>query len=316
MGGACGMGPQYEHVVSIIGMGPQYEYFVSSKSQAKRANKYGSGVRKTQDYKKQEQAIHMPLLWGPGTRGLGCVACTSTARDEKVVGNCPSSCSTKKAVDVRMNELKQAKAKAKPMLSIVRKTFRNATVRSTNVEDDEQRSVAEETKNRCPQGSYGCCLKCMRAADVSTYKVDSRDRIVCRQPDCKMTNCITKWFCVKCSNIASAGRNMSSKVEFANCVCYAKLLLARGQIVLSCPQASCRGWKAYDSVSFSSNLRIFCPRCSCRRIWTEWNCFVCNMKVPNCICKEEKVRNPKVNKRPAKQNKPSAIRKRTHKSSS
>ena len=41
------MGPQYEHVVSIIGMGPQYEYFVSSKSQTKRANKYGSGVRKT-----------------------------------------------------------------------------------------------------------------------------------------------------------------------------------------------------------------------------------------------------------------------------
>ena len=48
MGGACGMGPHYEHFVNIIGMGPEYEYFVSRKSQTKRAKKkYGSGVRKT-----------------------------------------------------------------------------------------------------------------------------------------------------------------------------------------------------------------------------------------------------------------------------
>jgi len=180
--------------------------------------------------------------------------------------------------------------------------------------------VGTTTRNPFPSEHIGLCPHCHKAADVSSFSVDSENRIWCNQSGCKSMSVITHWVCVKCSRETNTQRKASkdAKVKFENCVCYAKLLARQGKIVLRCPQSNCRGWKDYDELPTSSDCRIICHVCSSRQPLGTWHCFGCNMSRTNCICTRPSIANTSfarkrpasVLKRPAQQSLPTSTSKR------
>jgi hypothetical protein len=170
-----------------------------------------------------------------------------------------------------------------------------------------------KTDNPFPQGHHGLCPHCLKAADVSFFRMDSKNRIWCNKPKCKTRSCITSWFCVKCSDKANSQRRSGKdiKIEFDQCMCYAKILSQQGKVIVSCPQVTCPGWSAYDKLPASREARITCGVCGGRRPVVKWHCFTCNMTKDMCICnRAEQSDRSSVRKRPARRGLPKANPKR------
>lgn len=244
---------------------------------------------------------------------LICVQCTTSSHKECVLGTCPMGCATKQAAHKIKNALVQPKVKAKPILPVALKTSEDQMHKQ--LRDDKRNEVAVDNKatNPFPPGHHGLCPQCFKAADVSTFPMDSRHRIWCKQEECKTRSHVTSWFCVKCSHTANSQRRSGkeARVEFKECVCYAKILSRQGQVIVSCPHATCPGWNAYEKLPASRDARITCGICGQRRPVVAWHCFKCNMIMDNCICNlPEKSKKTNVLKRPAKRGLPKPNTKR------
>ena len=154
----------------------------------------------------------------------------------------------------------------------------------------------------------------MKTADMSTFNIDSQQRIWCNKPGCKKQTHVMKWICVKCSNEANS-RKPSGKdlhIEFSKCVCYAKILARQGQVVMRCPQVTCPGWNAYERLPVSREARITCNVCAIRTPVVQWHCFSCNMTKDKCICNAlSHVESNSVRKRPAQRGLPKPNTKRS-----
>ena len=55
----------------------------------------------------------------------------------------------------------------------------------------------------------GICPDCGKAADVSNFTVDMRNRFRCPQPDCKKQKSLLRWHCSKCSSKGKTTRKIT-----------------------------------------------------------------------------------------------------------
>ena len=242
-----------------------------------------------------------------------CVSCTTSSDQECLVEACPSRCTTKEAVEKIKDAVLQAKAKAKPILSLAIKTSEDEKHGNRREGKKSAVAVGSDIQNPFPPGKHGLCPHCSIAADVSTLQVDARNRVWCKEPHCKTRSHIRSWFCVMCSAKANSQKRSGREVriEFENCVCYAKILSQQGKVIVSCPQVKCQGWNDYDKLPASRDARITCGVCGERRPVVEWHCFTCNMPSDICICKlPEQTDKSSVRKRPASKGLPKANPKR------